>query len=123
MQEIPGVEYFSMCNMHHPVTSSSTFVLLLSACDDRAFDVVFLLDSSGSVGEQNFTTMKEFVKEVIQKLPIGPDATNVGLITFSKYPVVRITLSDFDTKADLLNAVDSVQYVAGKTLHKVITLL
>ena len=112
-----------MCNMHHPVTSSSTFVLLLSACDDRAFDVVFLLDSSGSVGEQNFTTMKEFVKEVIQKLPIGPDATNVGLITFSKYPVVRITLSDFDTKADLLNAVDSVQYVAGKTLHKVITLL
>lgn len=75
--------------------------------------MVFVLDSSGSVGEQNFTMMKEFVKEVVQNLQIGPAGTNVGLITFSRYPVLRIHLGDYDDKNQLLAAVDNVPYSTG----------
>lgn len=85
-------------------------------CENSAFDVVFVLDSSGSVGEQNFTVMKEFVKEVIQRMRIGPSASSVGLITFSRYPTVRIHLGDHTDQASLLAAVDNVPYLAGTTL-------
>lgn len=63
--------------------------------------------------------MKEFVKEVVNNLQIGPDATEVGLITFSKYPTVRIALGSVENKADLLTKVDEVPYQSGKSLSSV----
>lgn len=78
------------------------------------FDIVFVLDSSGSVGFDNFTVMKGFVKSIIQNLEIGPDQTKVGLITFSRYPSIRIRLGAYADKTSLLSAVDQVPYIPGK---------
>ena len=82
-------------------------------CTESKSDIVFVLDSSGSVGEDNFKVMKDFVKSVVQNLNIGPDNTKVGVITFSRYPVIRLHLDDYTDKTALLQAIDQVPYIAG----------
>lgn len=53
-------------------------------------DVVFILDSSGSVGEDNFELVKEFVHKLFnESLSIAPDLVRVGLMTFSSVSHVR----------------------------------
>ncbi|WAQ98551.1 hypothetical protein MAR_022924 [Mya arenaria] len=37
--------------------------------------------------------MKDFVNDVIENLDIGPTKTRIGLITFSRYPILRIALN------------------------------
>ena len=51
-------------------------------CNARA-DVVFLLDSSGSVGHVDFRRVKQFAADMISELSIGRDHTRVGLATYS----------------------------------------
>ena len=43
--------------------------ILFVACVEPA-DVTFLLDSSGSVGEENFNKMKEFLKDLLQDIDL-----------------------------------------------------
>lgn len=45
-------------------------------------DIVFLVDSSGSVGSSNFVKTKDFVSKMIDKVDVGPDAMNVGVIRY-----------------------------------------
>ena len=72
------------------------------------------MDSSGSVGKDNFITMKAFVKSIINNLDIGPDLTRVGVITYSRYPSIRLHLNEFYNKTEIDNAVDAIPYIAGK---------
>lgn len=91
------------------------FELCLPDCNGSKFDLVFILDSSGSVGEDNFKVMKSFMKSIVQNLDIGPDGTKIGLITFSRYPVIRLHLDDYTDKDALMKAIDAVPYIAGKS--------
>ena len=54
----------------------------LSGCNARA-DIVFLLDSSGSVGHVDFRRIKQFAANMVSELSIGRDHTRVGLATYS----------------------------------------
>ena len=51
-------------------------------CDGR-MDVVFVLDSSGSIGGEHFETTKSFVINTIDVLDIERDLINVGFVQFS----------------------------------------
>lgn len=61
---------------------STVFMLVYSGCQARA-DVVFLLDSSGSVGHVDFRRVKQFVHNLVSDLQIGRDKTRIGLVTYS----------------------------------------
>ena len=52
-------------------------------CKQEETDLVFLVDESGSIGEDNFRLMMNFVSEVINQLNVGSDSTRVALRTFS----------------------------------------
>ena len=69
--------------MHHqhPWLTYCTLCGTLTACESPA-DVIFALDSSGSIEEENYYIMENFVRDVISSLDIGA-GTRVGLITFS----------------------------------------
>ncbi|XP_053405850.1 collagen alpha-1(XII) chain-like [Mercenaria mercenaria] len=102
----------------------TTPVTQLTNCNGSQFDIVFVLDSSGSVGEENFKIVKSFVKSVVGNLNIGQDNTRVGIITFSRYPVIRLHLDDYTDKEALLKAIDVVPYIAGITeTHSALYLL
>lgn len=62
-----------------------------SACD-KNFDLVFVIDGSGSIeqaGKGNFKLIKNFVKDVIGGFNIGFDQTHVGAIIFSASQYVK----------------------------------
>ena len=56
--------------------------VVISACTVPA-DIIFILDASGSIGEQQFETMKNFVYELVADLEIDTGGVRVGLEIFS----------------------------------------
>lgn len=59
----------------------SFWMTLSPGCDTPA-DVVFAVDSSGSIGKENFQKAIDFVKNVARELPVST-SSRVGLETFS----------------------------------------
>ena len=69
----------SFCKLYRDSYSLCQF---FPGCDARA-DVVFLLDSSGSVGHADFRRVKQFAANMVSELSIGRDHTRVGLASYS----------------------------------------
>ena len=75
-------EYYTADDLKYIHTRLIIYVMLFSGCNARA-DVVFLLDSSGSVGHVDFRRIKQFAANMVSELSIGRDHTRVGLATYS----------------------------------------
>ncbi|XP_078580606.1 uncharacterized protein LOC144864418 isoform X3 [Branchiostoma floridae x Branchiostoma japonicum] len=87
-------------------------------CDELSFggwDLVFLLDGSGSVGSNNFLNVKNFTKLITDLFPVGDNATKVGLVQFSDTIQKEFDLRDYDTKAEILSAIENISYLGGGT--------
>nr|XP_037289007.1 sushi, von Willebrand factor type A, EGF and pentraxin domain-containing protein 1-like [Rhipicephalus microplus] len=85
-------------------------------------ELVFLVDSSASVGAENFVNELRFVRKLLADFTVSRDRTRVSLVTFSsKKKVVRevdhITLPSFDNhKCALHNRqLAGVKYSGGGT--------
>ncbi|KAK3581063.1 hypothetical protein CHS0354_033849 [Potamilus streckersoni] len=63
-------------------------------------DLVFLVDSSSSVGNTNFQKVEHFLKDVVTKLDVGPDRVHVGLMTYSSYPSLDFPLDMYQSRAE-----------------------
>ena len=92
------------------------YVLFLSKADCSALkaDILFILDSSTSVGPSNFILEKQFMWNFINSLPIGQKATQVGELTFST-PVSSFHLNRYTTKSELVRAISTLSYMYGHT--------
>ena len=53
-------------------------------------DVVFIIDSSGSIRHERFQIVKDFVKGIVDELEIGSDKTRVGVISWSNQAKVEV---------------------------------
>lgn len=99
--------------------------ILLSKYVDVAFlltlgcltktDVVFILDSSGSVGEENFQRMKEFLKKFLDEVNVESCNFRVGVLKFGSSAFVQFNLNAFVTTEQLTAAVDEIRYSHGYT--------
>ncbi len=79
-------------------------------CPSRGLDLVFVLDSSGSVGERNFDLTKEFVASVVETFATGPDATQVGAIAFSGFANISFELDTFEDREGVLRGIEQIAY-------------
>jgi len=82
-------------------------------CDGRV-DLVFMIDSSGSIRAERFPLLLDHVKSIVNDLTIGPDRAQVGVITFDDTAMIRFNLNTYKTKADILQAVSNIVYVRDK---------
>ena len=89
--------------------------MLLTECQIRGIDLIFVLDSSGSVGSSNFQNVKNFAANLVRQLEIGPDNTRVGLIRFGSSASVMFHLNTYQEKSNLLRAISNVGYTGGST--------
>lgn len=96
-----------------PVIISHTRRNPIDECIDKLADIIFLLDSSTTLGEQHFKSVDHFAMDIINDFDIGTNATLVGVISFSTYPVRRIALGDSRDKLNLLNSVNQILYYPG----------
>ena len=51
----------------------------LDCLDQSKIDLSFVIDSSSSIGSDNFEIVKQFAVKIIQKFNVGPDRTQVYL--------------------------------------------
>ncbi|CAG2240776.1 COL6A [Mytilus edulis] len=83
-------------------------------CSTKA-DVVFLLDSSGSVGATNFKKMLKFIQGVVSKFSVGLNNIQVGIDTFQSTVKSEFKLNQFLDKNDLITAIGNIVYKTGAT--------
>ena len=78
-------------------------------------DIQFLLDTSGSVGNEEFAKVRDFVRRFAERFDIGPDSVNIGVTTFASTAQNEFWLNEYTDKASLLAAIDQIQYDGGDT--------
>lgn len=79
-------------------------------------DVLFLVDSSGSINPQDFRIMKSFINNTIMRSTIGPDAVRMGVLQFSTYQREEFALNSPQTHTDLVQKVNAMKQLGGGTL-------
>ncbi len=80
------------------------------------FDLIFVLDSSGSINNNhpdNYNQVRAFVHNFVNELAIGPEANQVGVIIFGVNDEIVFNLSTSSNKSDLLKAVNDIPYLNG----------
>lgn len=74
-----------------------------------------MLDSSDTVGPDNFKKQLEFIKSTVNNLQIAPDKTHVSVVTFSNGVYNQFFLNQYSTKSDIINAISGIPYRRGRT--------
>ena len=90
----------------------------------RGIDIYFVMDESGSVGGDNYQLMKQFVYNTVSGFDIGPEDTQVGIISYDSSARVEFYLNTYHNKTLLLLAINDLPYSGGGTdTAEAITLL
>lgn len=96
---------------------SEIFVLLGCGirCRVTPLELVFVIDSSESVGPDNFNIIKTFMKTVIDKLSANHATARIGIVNFSHKVELVSSLNQYTTKEHLKSAVDKMLYLGEGT--------
>uniref|UniRef100_A0A8C8ZP62 Collagen type VI alpha 6 chain n=1 Tax=Prolemur simus TaxID=1328070 RepID=A0A8C8ZP62_PROSS len=86
------------------------------ACKEMKADIMFLVDSSGSIGLENFSKMKTFMKNLVSKSQIGADRVQIGVVQFSDINKEEFQLNKFTSQSDISNAIDRMAHIGETTL-------
>lgn len=88
-------------------------VLLFHSVDCQTpLDIAFIVDSSGSVGRQEFKRTLDFVANITQSFDISsvPGGTRVALIRYAVKAEVIFKFNTFANRVDLLNAIRNTSF-------------
>ncbi|XP_056376656.1 collagen alpha-6(VI) chain-like [Hyla sarda] len=87
-----------------------------SVCKDaNVADIVFLVDGSWSIGEDNFKSMQEFLYTMINGFDVSQENIRIGLIQYSDEPRTEFYLNSYDKKEDVLYYIQNLKYKGGGT--------
>ncbi|KAG7274209.1 hypothetical protein CRUP_007646 [Coryphaenoides rupestris] len=92
-----------------------TDICSADACKDIPGDLLFLIDSSGSIRQEDYQKMKDFIKSMIGKSQVGQDMVHVGVIQFSTTLTLEFPLNSFFDRSKMWKAIDNMQQLGGGT--------
>ncbi|XP_063074227.1 mucin-2-like [Engraulis encrasicolus] len=84
------------------------------ACDcyvDRASDIAFLLDGSGSVSFDDFQTMKDFVIDLIKKLP----QMKFAVAQYASGTITHFNFNQFNSSGMFESQINGITQISGGT--------
>ncbi|KAF3706371.1 Collagen alpha-1(XXVIII) chain Precursor [Channa argus] len=92
-------------------------------CKERPMELVFVIDSSESVGPENFEIIKDFVNALVDRVTVGRNATRIGLVLYSLDVKLVFNLGRYITKQDIKQAIRNIAYMGegthtGTAIHK-----
>ncbi|MGH0163172.1 UNVERIFIED_CONTAM: hypothetical protein FKN15_047330 [Acipenser sinensis] len=80
-----------------------------------AADIIFLVDSSWSIGKENFQYVREFLYDVVKALNKGDNEFNFAIVQYSGSPKTEFQLNTYANKQDILFHIWSMPYRGGGT--------
>ncbi|XP_038600848.1 collagen alpha-1(XIV) chain isoform X2 [Tachyglossus aculeatus] len=97
-------------------TAASTIPPAKEVCKAAKADLVFMVDGSWSIGDDNFNKIITFLYNTVGALDkIGVDGMQVGMVQFTDDPRTEFKLNSYKTKETLLEAVKNIKYKGGNT--------
>ncbi|XP_076799638.1 uncharacterized protein LOC143444331 [Clavelina lepadiformis] len=84
-------------------------------CSEQKVDLIFAIDGSGSVGEDNFRRAMSFIENIVEPLKVDPNGARVGLLQYSGAPRIEFYLRQYLSKLSLRRAISRVSYLGGST--------
>lgn len=81
----------------------------------RNRDIIFLIDST--MGTTVISSLREFIKQFVETMPIGPDNVQIGVAQFSNTPRLVMDLNTHGSKEELVAALASVRPRPGQTVN------
>ncbi|XP_065920074.1 uncharacterized protein [Dysidea avara] len=86
-------------------------------CDTAGLrlDLVFIIDSSGSIGSSNFNALKQSIENIVTPLTISRRGTRVAVVQFSTDVSLLFNLNAHEEKESLLEAIRNIRYIGGFT--------
>ncbi|KAG1660143.1 Sushi, von Willebrand factor type A, EGF and pentraxin domain-containing protein 1 [Nymphon striatum] len=101
-------------NFNSSATNSSSRTLDVN--DPGGLNIIFILDSSGSVGKKGFATAKKFAIALVQHIGVSQNGVvRVGAITFSSDVTVNFYTRDYLTTGEIVEQLSNIQYKPGDT--------
>ncbi|KAK7494669.1 hypothetical protein BaRGS_00014067, partial [Batillaria attramentaria] len=96
-----------------PTTQEPTTTPEPEICEQG--DIVFVLDSSVSVGSEDFEFLKQFVTALVSDFDVGPDTVRVGVMKYSDNSSTEFNLIDSASDNDLNGTISGIVYEMGIT--------
>ncbi|XP_037644766.1 collagen, type XXVIII, alpha 2a [Sebastes umbrosus] len=84
-------------------------------CKERPMELVFVIDSSESVGPENFEIIKDFVTRLVDRTTVGRNATRIGLVLYSLDVHLEFNLARYISKQDVKQAIRKIPYMGEGT--------
>ena len=78
-------------------------------------DMMVLLDASSSIGRRNFAKVRGFISSIARKFNVGKDGLQMALATYNRKVRDLWDFNQHSTKADLLKAIENIEYTGGGT--------
>ncbi|KAF5905697.1 collagen alpha-6(VI) chain-like, partial [Clarias magur] len=107
----------TLCNnvVRSAVDKSVRYTLKQGCVQTEEADIYFLIDHSGSIYPSDFQDMKKFILEFLLMFSIGPKQVRVGVVKFASDTTLEFRLDEYNDRASLERAVDSIQQIGGGT--------
>ncbi|XP_077313704.1 von Willebrand factor A domain-containing protein 1 isoform X2 [Lithobates pipiens] len=82
---------------------------------DSEGDLLFLLDSSGSVTYDEFSNVKEFIGDLLHPFTYGPQDVQASVVQISTDPTLEFPLNQYTSSQDVQKAIRNIQQRMGDT--------
>ncbi|KAK2829965.1 hypothetical protein Q5P01_017896 [Channa striata] len=92
-------------------------------CRESPLDLVFVIDSSESVGPENFELVKDFVNTLIDQMTLSQEASQIGVVLYSRVDMVVVSLQQHFSSNDVKAAIRNMPYLGegtftGRAIHR-----
>ncbi|XP_021513098.1 collagen alpha-3(VI) chain isoform X2 [Meriones unguiculatus] len=78
-----------------------------------AADIVFLVDSSWSAGNDRFLLVRQFLSDVVEALAVGDNDFHFALVRLNGNPHTEFLLNMYQTKQEVLSHILNMSYIEG----------
>nr|XP_020827928.1 collagen alpha-3(VI) chain isoform X2 [Phascolarctos cinereus] len=107
-RRLPLVAIFCLLVSGSWVTDAQEAVKMSAAAD-----IIFLVDSSWSIGKEHFQLVREFLYDVIESLAVGGSDFRFALVQFNGNPHTEFLLNTYHTKQEVLSHISNMTYLGG----------
>jgi collagen type VI alpha len=78
-------------------------------------DIVFILDASGSIRNERFPKVIDFVISIIEEFQVSQQDTRIAAVSYSDNYAAQFNLNTYNTKQDVQLALRRIPFIGGRT--------